>query len=103
MIKVTFLYPNNDGSRFDLEYYTTAHLQLSREKFGTALKGLTVDRCFSGIEPGSNPAFHVVAHLLFETLDEFYASLIPNIEEFKADALKYTDVEPTILISESIV
>ena len=103
MIKVTFLYPNIEGSKFDMEYYMTTHLQLSRDKFGTALKGLQVDRGASGIEPGSKPPFHTVAHLLFESEEEFYAALIPNIEEFKADALKYTDVEPVILISEPLV
>ena len=103
MIKVTFLYPNSDGSRFDMEYYTTNHLELSRAKFGTALKGLTIDRGLFGIEPGSKPSFHAVAQLQFDSLDEFYAALIPSIEEFKADALNYTDVEPVILISEPIV
>ena len=103
MIKVTFLYPNSEGSRFDMEYYKTTHLQLSRDKFGTALKGLHVDKGSSGIEPGSRPPFHAVAHLLFESKEEFYAALIPNIEEFKADALKYTDVEPVIFISEPMV
>ena len=103
MIKVTFLYPNNEGSKFDMAYYKAVHLQLSRDKFGPALKGLTVDEGMAGIEPGSKPPFHAFAQLLFETPDDFYAALIPNIEEFKADALRYTDVEPVILISESII
>ncbi|HJS51852.1 MAG TPA: EthD family reductase [Pyrinomonadaceae bacterium] len=103
MIKVTFLYPNNEGSRFDMDYYRTAHLDLSRAKFGPALKGLAVDAGTAGINPGSKPPFHAIAQLLFETIDEFYSAAIPNIEEFKADALKYTDVEPVILISESVV
>jgi uncharacterized protein (TIGR02118 family) len=102
VIKVTFLYPNNEGSTFHIEYYQTAHLQLSRDKFGSALKGLSIDKGTSGVEPGSKPPFHVAAQLLFESLDEFYAALAPNIEEFKTDALKYTNVEPVILISESI-
>ena len=102
MIKVTFLYPNSEGSRFDMEYYQTTHLKLSRDKFGTALKGLSVDRGASGLEPGSKPPFHAVAQLLFETIDEFYAALLPSIDEFKADALKYTDVQPVILISEPV-
>src|SRR5262245_37649902 len=61
VIKVTFLYPNNDGSRFDMEYYESKHLQLSRDKFGDALRGLAVDKGTAGIEPGSKPPFHAVA------------------------------------------
>ena len=103
MIKVMFLYPNNEGSRFNMDYYLTVHQQLARDKFGTSLKGLTVDAGTAGINPGSKPPFHAVAQLLFETIDEFYSVLIPNIDEFKTDALKYTDVEPVILISESVL
>ena len=68
MIKVTFLYPNNEGSRFDMDYYRTAHLDLSRAKFGPALKGLAVDAGTAGINPGSKPPFQVcprdLGHLL---------------------------------------
>jgi len=39
MIKVNILYPNKEGSRFDLEYYFNTHMPMSIQKLGTALRG----------------------------------------------------------------
>jgi uncharacterized protein (TIGR02118 family) len=100
MIKVTFLYPNVEGSRFDLDYYGTAHVALVRQKLGEALKNLSINYGLSGIAPGSKPSFHAIGNLSFDSLAAFYEAFAPHIEEFKADAAKYTDVEPIIQISD---
>jgi uncharacterized protein (TIGR02118 family) len=99
MIKVTFLYRNSGGSRFDMDYYLNDHLKLSREVFGDVLRGLSIDRGVSGIEPGTEAPFHVMAHLLFDSAEEFYGALMPRMDELKADASKYTDAETYIQIS----
>lgn len=100
MIRVTFPYHNVEGSRFDMEYYLSNHLKLSADVFGSARRGLTVDRGLSGIEPGSPPPFHAAAHMLFDSVEDFYAALMPRIEELKADVPKYTDVETVIHIGD---
>ena len=102
MIKITFLYPKTEGGRFDLDYYLTKHLELSNEVFGPVLRGMEIDRGLSGIEPGSEAPFHAAAHLLFDSVEDFYGALMPRIEELKADVANYTDAETVILISEII-
>ena len=101
MIKVTFLYPKTEGGHFDLGYYLTKHLELSNEVFGPVLRGLEIDRGVSGIEPGSEAPFYAAAHMLFDSVDDFYGALMPRIDELKADVPKYTDAETVIMISEA--
>ena len=43
MIKLSVLYPNEEDKKFDLEYYLKKHMPLSINKFGDALKGVSVD------------------------------------------------------------
>jgi uncharacterized protein (TIGR02118 family) len=102
MIQVSFLYPNTEGSSFDFEYYINKHCPLSEDRFGTALKQMTVVRGLGGIAPGSKPPFHAVGQLVFGSIDEFYGALMPHVEEFKADVSNYTDVEAVIQISEIV-
>lgn len=101
MIKVTFLYPNASGSRFDMDYYLSAHLDLSREVFGH-VRGISIDRGISAVEPSSIPPFHAVASLLFDSLDDFYGALMPRLDDLKADVPEYTDTETIIQISEVV-
>jgi len=106
MIRVTFLYPNTAGSRFDTDYYLGPHLRLSKEVFGDVLRGLTIEQGTSSVEPGSAPPFHVVAHLLFDSADDFYGALMPRLDDLKADVPNYTNTETliqvgTILMDES--
>jgi len=103
MIKVSILYPNKEGSKFDLNYYCDKHMPMSIRKLGAALKGVTVEYGLSGGFPGSKPPYHVLAHLLFVSAEAFYAAFIPHAEELQSDITNYTDVEPLIQISEAVI
>lgn len=100
MIKVTFLYPNTDGSSFDMEYYLSTHRDLAKRLLSPALRGISIDRGLSSIEPGSPSPYHAAGHLLFESVDAFYAAVLPHVAELKNDVAMYTDTEPVIQISE---
>ena len=43
MIKVSVFYPNNEGCRFDMDYYCNSHIPMVREKLGADLKGVSVE------------------------------------------------------------
>ena len=55
MIKVSVLYPNNEGSKFDMSYYCNSHMPMVQEKLGKACKGIAVEQGVSGATPGSRP------------------------------------------------
>jgi uncharacterized protein (TIGR02118 family) len=50
--------------------------------------------------PGTPPTYAALGHLLFDSVEAFQASFGPHVQEIMADVSKYTNVEPTIQISE---
>ena len=100
MIKVSAMYPSGAGGRFDMTYYLTKHLPMALERLGTAVKGASVEQGLTGAEPGSPPPYLAMGHLLFESVEAFQQSFGPHAQALFADLPNYTDIEPTIQISE---
>ena len=44
MIKVSVMYPNNPGARFDHDYYREKHMPLVKARMGDACKYYTIDK-----------------------------------------------------------
>lgn len=65
MIKVSVLYPQSAGSKFDIDYYVTKHMPMVRQKVGSALKGMAVEQGLSGGQPGTAPTYIAAGHPYF--------------------------------------
>jgi len=100
MIKVTVLYPNSGGAKFNMDYYVTKHMPTVRQRLGAVCKGVAVDQGVAGGTPDSPPSFIAMGHLLFDSVDAFRKAFAPHAEELMADVANYTSIEPLILISE---
>jgi uncharacterized protein (TIGR02118 family) len=100
MIKVSVLYPNNNGSKFNIDYYCKSHIPMVQQKLGAACKGVAVEHGLSGATPGSRPAFVAMGHLYFDTAEAFETAFGPHAQEIMADIPNYTDIQPTIQVSE---
>ena len=100
MIKVSVMYPNNEGSTFDMTYYCATHIPMVRQKLGAALKDVAVEQGIGGEEPGSPAPYLALGHLLFESMKAFQTAFGPHAEDFAADIPNYTNTQPTIQISE---
>lgn len=100
MIKVSVLYPNREGSRFDMDYYCTTHIGLCKDRLGDACKGVDVEAGLSSAAPGSAPPYVAMGHLYFDSLEAYSAAFGLHAEEILGDIPNYTDVEPVIQISE---
>jgi uncharacterized protein (TIGR02118 family) len=100
MIKVSVFYPNDEGAHFDMEYYRGRHLPMVRARLGTACKGVAVEHGLAGGAPGSRPAFIVMGHMYFDTVEAFQASFGPHATEIMQDVPKYTNLQPILQISE---
>ena len=66
MIKVSVLYPNREGTKFDIAYYLNHHIPMVRQLLGSALEGVSVEHGISGEEPGSPAPYVTTCHLMFD-------------------------------------
>ena len=100
MIKVSVFYPNNEGAKFDIDYYCNKHIPMVRQKLGAACKTAAVEHSITGATPGSRPAFIALGHLYFDSVEAFQTAFGPHAETIMADIPNYTDIQPTLQISE---
>ena len=50
MIKVSVMYPNEEGKKFDIDYYCNKHVPMVIELMGPALKSGAVEHGISGAD-----------------------------------------------------
>jgi uncharacterized protein (TIGR02118 family) len=100
MIKANVLYPNGTDAKFDMDYYLTKHMPLVKQSFGVTLKGASVDQGIAGGAPGSPAPFATVCTLLFDTIGDLQAGMAASAAKLMADVPNFTNIQPTIQISE---
>jgi uncharacterized protein (TIGR02118 family) len=100
MIKVTVLYPNPAGTKFDMAYYLNHHIPLVQRLLGSALKGVSVEHGISGEQPGSPAPYIATGHLVFDSVRGFQTSFGSHAQEIMEDIPKYTNSEPLLQIGE---
>jgi len=100
MIKVSVFDPNSEGRKFDMNYYCNTHMPMVRQKLGAACKGAAVEQGITGATPGSRPGFIAMGHIYFESVEAFQTAFGPHAEAIMADIPNYTDIQPTLQISE---
>ena len=100
MIKVSALYPNTAGSKFDMPYYLDKHIPMVRQKLGSALRGVSVEEGLGGGQPESPPAYLAMGHLLFDSIAAFQASFGLHAQAILGDIPNFTNTQPAIQISE---
>jgi len=100
MIKVSVLYPHKDGGKFDMDYYLRKHMPLVRERLGASLKSMAVEQGIGGGAPNSPPPFAAMGHLFFDDIGAFKSGMESHGAEFMADIPNFTNIEPTIQVSE---
>lgn len=103
MIKVSVLYPNNEGNKFDMDYYCSKHVELVTGLLGNALKGATIESGLGGVTSGSPAPFIAMANMYFDSLESFEKSFGPNTNEIMGDLPNFTDITPTVQISEVVI
>ena len=100
MIKVSVLYPNQEGKTFNMDYYLKHHMPLVKNRLGAACKGMAVEQALAGAAQGTPPAYIAMGHLLFDSVDAFQSAFAPHSPEILGDIPNYTAIEPLIQISE---
>ena len=101
MIRVTVLYPNETGKKFDWDYYTNKHVPMVGRVLGPlGLVRAEVDKGISAPDPKAPPPFIAVANLFFNDVDTVHSAFRQAGRQVMGDIPNYTDIRPQILISE---
>ena len=105
MVRISILYPNAPGSRFDFRYYVETHMPMSIRLLSAhdGFRGVSVERGSSGTTPGSPPAYVAMCHYLFVSVEDFLAAFVPNAEVLQGDMPNYTSIEPVIQFNEVLI
>ena len=102
MIKVSVLYPNHPGVRFDHAYYRDRHMPLVQASLGAACSFYTIDKGLAG-GPGQPAPYVAMCHIHSDSVESFQAAFGAKAEQILGDIPNYTDLEPLVQISEVVV
>jgi uncharacterized protein (TIGR02118 family) len=105
MIKISILYPNNRGSRFDLSYYVETHMPMSIELLSThpGFKGVSVEHGLAGVIPGTEATYIAMCHFLFDSVEDFVAAFTPHASVLQDDMLNYTNIKSVIQFNKVLI
>lgn len=100
MIRVSALYPNGEGSRFDARYYVEQHEPFAAEMLKPF--GLLEIRTAIGLSAldGASPPFWAISEMVFTTRDHFETAMERCGERLFVDIPNYTDVVPVLQFSK---
>ncbi len=100
MIKVSVMYANTPGARFDHDYYRDTHMPLLAARMGDACLSYAVEKGIGGFPPGAPAPYIGLCHIYSETVESFLGAFGPHMAEIMGDIPNYTDVPPQVQISE---
>lgn len=103
MIKVSVMYENKPGARFDHAYYRDRHLPLLKSRLGAACLSYTIDKGLAGAAPGAPAPYVAMCHVFCDSVESFQTAMAPHAAEIMGDIKNYTDLTPTLQISEVVV
>lgn len=102
MIKVSILYPYEEGKTFDMDYYAKKHMPWVADLFGDSLKHYTIDKGLSGRTAEEAVPYVAVGSFYFITLSAYENSFGPNADKILSDIPNYTNITPVVQISNVI-
>ena len=86
-----------------MEYYSNNHVALLGKLLGDAVIGATIENGLGGGAPNSTAPFAAIGNLYFNDMESFENSFGPNAAEIMADLPNFTNIEPTVQISEVVI
>jgi uncharacterized protein (TIGR02118 family) len=103
MVRISVLYPNEPGKKFDHDYYINKHMKLVRDRLGAfGVVRTEVDKGMAGGAPGSTAPYVAIGHVYANALAEFQKGMGQHGQEIMADIPNYTNIQPQMQISEIV-
>ena len=100
MFKASVMYPNEEGVKFDVDYYRTTHMELVHKHLKPF--GLIKSEVNKGVSGGGDqPAPYIcIGNLYFENLDGYDKGMAEAGPVLRGDIPNFTNVTPVRQISE---
>lgn len=103
MIRVAVLYPQQNDSHFDLDYYLNRHIPLVKERLNPlGLIRVEVDEGIGTSAPDQLAPYAAIGYLVFERIEDFQKGFSAHGAELIADIPNYTNIQPQIQISRTV-
>lgn len=99
-VSLQVIYPVAEGSTFDHDYYSTAHMALVGEHMGPHIQSTLVTKGLAG-GPDVPAPYHAVATIVFADQAAMGAAMKASAPVM-ADIPNFTNVQPQVLIGEVI-
>ena len=105
MKKISILYPNLPGARFNFEYYIEKHMVESVDLLSThpGFKGVSVEKGIGNGNPEAAPPYIAMCHFLFDSVESFVEAFSPHAATLQGDMHNYTDIDPVIQFNEVLL
>ena len=100
MFKVEILYPNGEDKSFDMDYYEKNHMPMMAGLLGKNLNFYEIDKGIAGRTPNDKVPFVAIGYFYINDVAEYNKVIGQNIDAIRKDIAKYTNIQPTIQISE---
>jgi uncharacterized protein (TIGR02118 family) len=102
-IQVTVLYPNEDDSQFDMDYYLAKHMPLVSENWQQyGLKGWEVVQFARGAD-GAKPLYKVQATLRFDSKEDFGKAMgSSEAATVLGDIPNFTNTQPVLIAGDTL-
>ena len=100
MFKISIMYPNQEGAKFDFDYYRTTHMELVQKllkPFGLVKTG--VDKGISGGDNHPVP-YICIGYLYFESSHGYENGIAEVGSTLRGDIPNFTNMTPIRQISE---
>jgi uncharacterized protein (TIGR02118 family) len=103
MIRITVLYPNESGKKFDIDYYANKHMKLVTDRLKSfGVTRAEVDKGVAGGAPGSGAPYVCIGHVYANSLADFQKGMGVHGADIMGDIPNYTNIQPIMQISEIV-
>lgn len=102
LIKVSIMYPFDEGKTFDMEYYETNHMPMVAGFLGSNLVKYTIEKGLASGIPNTPLPYMAIGSFYVKDLAAYQAAIGPNRDAIRSDFPNYTDISPVILVSEIV-
>ena len=99
-IKISILYPYEEGKSFDMTYYSDNHMPMVAKLFGEPLIRYDIEQGMAGRTPEDPLPYVAIGTFYFDSLEAYQSAFEANAERILGDIPNYTDIKPIVQISE---